>query len=154
MRSLAALFLALALSGCALNPDERIDLELHEVYTGFSLYYGDFSSVRNMSDIPDFMYQRVKYSDTDDPQSPEYTLSRGKGDCDCYAMLYMNIAFVRFGVKCDLAFCDASRQIIEGGKINHAVVRLPSGEYIGAQSGLPYTGPIGYVLDFDEVFSE
>lgn len=33
-------------------------------------------------------------------------------------------------------------------------VRLPSGEYISAQSGLPYTGPIGYVLDFDEVFSK
>lgn len=154
MRKLAVLLLALTISGCAFQSDEWIDDALHRQYTGFSLYYGDFSEVYDIDVIPDYMYYRVKYVETDDPQSPEYTLSRGKGDCDCYAILYMNIAFVQFGVKCDLAFCDTSRQIIEGGKINHAVVRLPSGEYIGAQSGLPYTGPIGYVLDFDEVFSE
>ena len=154
MRYALLVFAALLLSSCAFNPDESIDRQLHDKYTGFSLYYGDFSEVYHIDCIPDYMHYCVKYSETRKAQSPQETLERGAGDCDCYAMLYMNIAFVRFGVKCDLAFCDTSREIIEGGKVNHAVIRLPDGECLNAQSGEPYTGPIGYVLDFDEVFSK
>lgn len=150
-RLLATISLALLLSSCSF--DTWRDDKLRDIYTGFPLYYGDFSVIEDMAYIPWYMDNRVEYVSTDTPQSPETTLLRGKGDCDCYALLYMNIAYVRFGIKCDLAFCNI-RKVVDGGKVNHAIIRLPSGEYISAQNGEPYTGSVGYLFTFDEVFSE
>lgn len=158
MKKLTIVALAVVLAGCSLDIDEIRDEFRDGFYgadfSGFSVYYGDFSAVRCMGDIPSWMTARVQYVVTNEIQGPEYTLYRGWGDCDCYAMLYMDIAFVRFGVKCDLALVDTGRAVVAGGVINHAVIRLPSGRLVNAQNGTTYTGQIAYVYTFDEVFNK
>lgn len=142
-------------SSCALR-DMYIDDVLMEKYTGFSLYYQeDFSQIPNIECISWYMENHVTYKKTKERQSPKETMLKGTGDCDCLALLYMNIAYLVFGVKCDLAFCEPSeREIVDGGDVTHAVVRLPGGVYINAQDSSVYTGLIGYIFTFDEVFSK
>lgn len=147
------LLIVLMLSGCQQVYNNIADSVYEAEFSNISLYYGDFSGIKDMNQISFWMRRRVTWKYTRSIQSPKETLERGTGDCDGYALLYMNIAYVLFNVKCDLVLTDLDdRKIKEGGTIDHAVVRLPSGKLIDAESGWEYNGPICYIYSFDTVF--
>lgn len=156
------ILVAIACSSCSFDVegkaqeqlDEYRDEQLEKKFTGHTLYYGDFSEIDSIDDIPDYMDRYVDYLKTINAQDPEYTLFIGTGDCDCFALLYQNILFVRFGIKSDLGIVkNTDRHVVEGGRTNHAVIILEEGTPIHAQSGALFTGAIGYMFTFDEVFS-
>lgn len=130
------------------------DYIYEEEFSNIPLYYSDFSEIKNIAQIPLWMKSKISYEKTDEVLSPEEILTRGKCDCDGFAILYMNIAYVRFGIKCSLCIVDQnSKEIIDGGIGNHAIVRLPDGTLIAAQTGRVATYDVGYEYDFDDVFS-
>jgi hypothetical protein len=156
MKKLYVVFLltALTVSSCDTLYNEIDDSRFTSMYSDIPLYYGDFSRVLSPCFISAWMRERVTYESTRRVKYPEETLSSGSGDCDCYALLYMNIMYVCFGIKCDLALVNTGkRHVVAGGKIDHAVVRLPNGTLISAQSGAVFNGKIRYIYYFDEVFS-
>lgn len=130
------------------------DYIYEEEFSDIPLYYSDFSEIENINQIPLWMKSKISYEKTDEVLSPEEILTRGKCDCDGFAILYMNIAYVRFGIKCSLCIVDQnSKEIIDGGIGNHAIVRLPDGTLIEPQNGKIIYYDVGYEYDFDDVFS-
>lgn len=148
MKNCVILGLVLCLTGCA----QINDIYYSNMFSDIPLYYADYSSIQDVWGIPYYYYDAVKYAITDDLQTPQETLTKGTADCEGYALLYMNIAYIRFGIKCDLVLTNSGRSIVEGGDIDHAVIRLPSGIMVNAQTGSIYHGPICYIYSFDEVF--
>ena len=93
-------------------------------------------------------YQSESVEEWADPQT---TLSRGFGDCDDFAILFMNCYYFGTGEKLDFVLVDTGKTVIEGGDINHAMPY--DGETISQYSGnyLPYA--VGFLYGFWEVFS-
>lgn len=147
MKHIAIVILTIALTSCQEIINIGAELMYEGDYSYIPLYYGDFYGIQSLEDIPRWMRSKVKY-EVSDVQSPRETLDRGKGDCDCYALLYMNIAYILFDIKCDLGLVDKNND----GNIDHAVVILPSGKLINAQYGTEYNGSTDYEYDFDTVF--
>lgn len=87
--------------------------------------------------------------------SPEQTLKRGGGDCEDYAILFLNLAHKVLGETGSLVVVntnDVGRTIVEGGAIDHAIVMF-NGELISAFTGRVYDDvPIRYIYSFEEVF--
>jgi hypothetical protein len=47
---------------------------------------------------------------------------------------------------------NAYDEVLNDGSIDHAIVRVPTGETYQAQTGKPYTGTISYEFTFDKIF--
>lgn len=146
------LLFVLALSACQVNPDELRDEAYAEDYRNIVLYYGDFTTIPRLSFVPSWIDAHTTFIAGLETRDPREVVESGLVDCDGVALLYANIAYVKFGLKCSLCLTNYSRSILSGGKVNHAVVRLPDGTVIEPQTGEPYTGSIGYEYTFDEVF--
>ena len=91
---------------------------------------------------------------------PFEILTRGTGNCDDFAILYMNIMYAMTGEKCNLILVDRfigqeedSRAIVEGGRVDHAVIERANGLLIEPYTGLPVNDVIRYRFTFDEVFT-
>ena len=146
-RIIGIFILVVSLTSCSDVIGLVEDMTYEGDYSYIPLYYGDFDNIQDTSDIPRWMRSKVQY-EVSDVQSPKETLDKGTGDCDCYAILYMNITYILFDIKCNLVLTNNSG----GDLVNHAVVRLPSGKMINAQTGTDYNGPTYYEYDFDIVF--
>ena len=113
--------------------DMMIDANLTEKAEGHTLYETDFSGIDSYEDIAVWIEERVEYrsENTDEWLNPAETLARGYGDCDDFAILFINIAYFRFGVKGNLIAVDAnqSRSIVSGGQVNHAIVEIQGSLY-------------------------
>lgn len=148
------LVLALFLTSCAF--DIATDAYFSEIYKDTPLYYGNFNEVKTREDISSFIRKRVSYRSDfiDSKSSPQQTLDNGYGDCEDFAILYLNILYVVFREKGELALVDSAdqRTIEEGGKITHVIVRLPSGVLIEPQTGKIVDYPVGYSYKFDDIF--
>jgi len=143
--------LSILLTGCQQIYNIAADQQYGNGFSDIPLYYGDFSEIETIDDISSWMRSRVSYRITDTVLSPEEVLDSGYCDCDGYALLYMNISYVRFGVKPSFGLVKQGKKIVHGGEIDHAVVKL-HGNYINAQSGSLFTGKVGYEYSFDHVF--
>lgn len=148
MKNCVILGLVLCLTGCYVP---TLDTIYSRTFHNIPLYYADYSKVKGIWDIPTY-YTTISYKPTSGVQTPQETMERGTGDCDCFTLLYMNIAYCRFGLKCNLVLTDPQRTVVAGGKVNHTVVQLPSGLLIEAETGSIYHGTISYIYSFDEVF--
>lgn len=108
--------------------DEYADSVFSARASGHNLYYGDFSEILVLEDISTWIMARIVYvpDKTDSWDDPEVVLERGYGDCDDYALLVMNIAYIVFGIEFDLVLVDTNKVKIieEGGTINHASVAI------------------------------
>jgi len=153
-RFIVILIAILSLSSCQDMYNEISDIYYWQTYSDLELYYGDFSKVHSELYISYWISNHVKYDKSDKVLSPRDILERGTGDCNDYAILYINIMYVKFGKKCSLCLVDTSRNIIEGGKVNHAVIRLPDGILIEPQTGFVSNKRVGYEYPFDSVFKE
>jgi hypothetical protein len=122
-------------------------------FSDISLYYGDFSEIESVDKISKWINTKIKYEKTKDILTPEEILQKGKCDCDGYSLLFMNIAYVRFGIKCSLSLVDTKdRKVVEGGDINHAIVKLPNGILIEPQTGRKVYYDVCFEYTFDEIF--
>lgn len=111
-------------------------------------------------DLADWIESQIDYrSDVvEEFYSPEETLLRGGGDCEDYAILFLNLMHYTMGIKGNLVFVDSDdrfRTIVEGGFVNHAVIEI-GGTLISPQTGYGYdyfdNVPVRYRYTFDEVF--
>lgn len=160
MKKLTAVLLAttclLLSTSCA--ADYPTDLSLRETVAGRHLYYGDFSEIETRRDIVPYIRARVSYKSesVDEATDPEHTLSRGYGDCEDFAILYMNILYVVFQEESSIACVDIDkrRAVVEGGSVNHAIVQLQDGQLIEPQSGYVVDCPVGYRFSFWTVFRQ
>lgn len=158
MKKLTVVLLATAClllsTSCAV--DYFTNLDLSETVAGRQLYYGDFSEIKTRRDIVPYIRAHVYYKSesVDEAASPEHTLSRGYGDCEDFAILYMNILYVVFQEESSIAFVDIDkrRAVVEGGRINHAIVQLQDGQLIEPQRGYVVDYPVGYRFSFWSVF--
>lgn len=88
--------------------------------------------------------------------NPKETFERGYGDCEDYAILFMSILYYRTGerAKLGIVHTDNARTIIDGGRVNHAVVILEGGVIFDpVLSEEVAFSSIGYVYTFEEVFN-
>lgn len=155
MKKLSILLLCLVLVGCQDIINFNEDLLLGDMFSGIPLYYGDFRAVQSLSTISLYLGDRIYYEPTNGVQTPAQIFRRRRADCDGYALCWMNIAYIRFGIKTDLCIVKAegSRRVESGGTdYNHAVVRLPDGRQMDAQSGRIVKYTVKYSYSFDDVF--
>ena len=138
--------------GCSLV-NNYYDSEIENLLDGKQLYYGDFEEIKTVQEIGYYLIQKIDYKvdEVEEWSNPEETLNRGYGDCDDYAILYLNILYVRFGIKGSLAVVNHSREIVNGGITNHVVVF--NDKIIEPQNGQEVLYDIGYIFSFDEVFN-
>lgn len=133
------------------------------------LYSADFGNIEDYHYINAWIKNHVKYKTEsyDNWSDPETTVNRGYGDCEDMALLFMNIAYFKLNVKCNLILVDCYNEtdreiinqhipqyyIVDGGYINHAIIEM-DGIYIDPMFGIVKYSKIGYKYTFNEVFGE
>lgn len=154
-RAVIALVAALALSSCSAVFDMTMDASNMLKCDGMELYHAGFAEIEEPDDIARWIYANIKYEwdYVDHWQTPKETMDSRTGDCEDMAILYINILYVRFGVKADMALVnDDGRQIVDGGWYNHAVVALPDGRLISAQGGRLCDESMCFLYTFKDLF--
>lgn len=151
---LIVLSISILLTSCQQIYNTYGDDVLSKKFQDIKLWHGNFSEIDNEMDIVNWIEDHVEYKETDEVQSPKKTADRGKGDCDCFSILYMNILYVRFGQKSSLCIVNTDRKIVKGGAVNHAIVRLPDGALFDPLTDDYCEYEIGYEYSFDHVFSK
>lgn len=107
-------------------------------------YYGIYLYIKNNVE-----YRKEK---VDNWSSPYTTLSRGYGDCEDIAILYINMLYDIFEIKASLGLVN-TRDVVDGGKISHAVVIMPNGDLIEPQTAETVDFNIGYSYGFNDIFN-
>ncbi len=157
------ILLVLIVSGLFMSCDmvyEIHDSLYESAIHGQVLYYGDFPEMESFEDISAYLEANVTYynDDRDYHISPvEETIKSGKGNCEAFALAFMNIAYIKLGVKCDFVSVDDSgsnqRAVLSGGKTTHSVVSYNNQLY-SAYTGQKITDyKAGYIYYFDDVIS-
>jgi hypothetical protein len=155
MKAIVPIILAVLFTSCGPMFNSIIDEMNYNNIDGMELYNGDFSDITRPSRIGRWIYDTIEYKlDTSDHwQTPEETLTLGTGDCEDMALLYINILYLRFGEKADMATVDSERTVVKGGYYNHMVVSLQDGRLINAQGGSEFHGEVKFLYTFDEIFT-
>jgi hypothetical protein len=150
-RLLVVLFVSMFFTGCQQANDLK-DQYYKEVYRT-SIYYGDFSQIKKVDDIPWWIRQHIQYHEDvgEDIVPLAETVERGYGDCEERALMYLNILYIKFGIKGEFCMVDSSRSVGEGGYFDHAIVRV-NGVLIEPKYGTVVYAPIAYYYSFDEIF--
>jgi hypothetical protein len=127
-------------------------------FSEVSVFKSSFPAITTQEDVCPWIKKMVTYRKSGDSAfpSPKQTLLLGYGDCKAFSTLYMDIMYVKFGIKTELCLVDSdeNRSIEAGGKINHAIVRLPSGKLINPQSGEMVHYTVKFSYSFDTVFNQ
>jgi len=116
----------LLITSCSLYEPYEYDFDKSD------LYYDDYSGINSYCDIGTWMNDRVEYiADRygDDWASPVETIERGYGDCEDFARLFLNILFIRFGIKGNMVLVETTRTYVNGGDVNHAYVEIDGKMY-------------------------
>jgi len=152
MKKLTIIIMLLLIMACDLY-NKILDNSYYARINQSFVYYGDFSSIYNISDIAKYINENIKYvSDNKDYWSTaKDTLLKGYGDCEDLSIVYINILYVVFNIKSDLVLID-NRNIETGGWVTHAIVRFPNGLIIDPQSGVELNCPVGYSYYFEDIF--
>ena len=141
-------------SSCSFN--QVCDSFYQTRFKKMNLYYDDYSNIYSYSDIASWINNRITYQQDkfDYWSAPSDVIARGYGDCDDYALLFINIAYIVFGDECNLILVDKAslRTVVKGGVVNHAMVEK-DGEFINQYSGgiITYV-KVGFTYTFDELF--
>lgn len=145
---------ALDSSFSSIEISENTDRAIEEKINKTEIYYSeDFDSLRNIADIINYMQSKIEYKidSVDTWSSPKEVLNRGYGDCEDFAIVFMNIYYVVTGVKCNLINV-LSREVVNGGNVNHSMILLENDRIISPQNGQEYLYYIGYKYSFDLFF--
>jgi len=155
MRKIILLVFVVLLTSCKPYYDSIQEEHNLKIFTDIPLYLGDFEGVETIADITPWIKRHVIWEATKKVLSPEECLKRGKCDCDGFALLWMNIAYIKFGLKYDLILVldSDTRKIEEGGKFNHAIIVSFDGIQIEPQTGRVENYTIKFSYTFDQVFN-
>ena len=122
----------------------------------FDIYYGDFGEITDYSDISRYLRNNTEYlyeGINHYIQGPEETVELKTGDCDDFAVLFLNIAYTELGIKGNLVYVNSNeRTIVNGGIPNHVIV-----EYDGIAFDPVYRNTytnVMYRYTFGEVFND
>ena len=159
MEKIIIILIGIVFTGCTLeySPEELNQLQDDEFNSKINkteIYYNnDFNDLKTIEDIIFYMRSNIelRFEEIDTWSTAEETLSRGYGDCEDFAIVFMNIYYIVTGNKSDLVAV-FYRDIVEGGNVNHAMVLLNNSIIISAQSGIEYLYSIGYKYSFDLFF--
>lgn len=131
----------------------------------------DLANFHTYRGIGYYLTSQIQYRSEsgDDWSNPETTFNRGYGDCDDYAIAFMNIVYLSMGIKMELVLVhkesleyiwdddisiydvDSKAPMLIEGVLDHAMVRY-KGVLIEPTTGSMYTGAVYYSFSFDEVF--
>lgn len=82
-------------------------------------------------------------------QNPSETLFLGTGDCEDFAILYIDLMALWFGIECNLILVST-----DNDTINHAVVELPDGTLINAENSQVVYYKVEHRIEYDNLFLE
>jgi hypothetical protein len=142
------------------------------MFAGKELFYSEeFEKITSTSGICNYIdssytyeYDAVGYC-----KNPEETFNSRKGDCEDFAVLFLNICYYKYNIKGSIVLINTnelpylypkSRNIVGGGEINHAVV-LFNGIIYDPSFPIDYSmigtfeqrkNIIKYQYSFDEIF--
>ena len=154
MKNLILVILAvISLGSCKQMIDYTTDLTMGDRYSNIPLYYGNFYSLKLKEQISCWIDYHVTYKMSNDLQTPEECVASGYGDCEEWALLYLNIRYVQFHEKGELCLVESGRTVESGGRTaNHAVVRYGS-TLIDPMNGHEVHYNICYSYKFDDIFN-
>ena len=115
-------------------------------------YHEDFLELQSIDDIVYYVNTHVTYKseEADVWSTAKETLTRGYGDCEDFAILFMNIYYVMSGIKLDVA---SSYRYVVGGLVGHLFVVLEPHILLSPQSGrIDRTSTINNIYSFDLFF--
>lgn len=131
------------------------DINRPEMRNKYNLYYGNFEGITDFKTLSVWIKKNVEYKNEypDRWSDPRAVVSRGYGDCDDYALLYLNIAYILWGVELDfVAVNNLNRQDPEI-EPNHAEIRYRWNNYdIYTGERIDEVTYIHYMYEFDELF--
>ncbi len=118
--------------------------------------YMHLENIETFKDISIFLKENIYYKSEypDKWSSPKTVLERGYGDCEDYAILFMDIAYYCLGIKVDLVIVNISnRRIVNGQRSNHADIYY-NGEIFSVMRGIYYQEDldIQFLYTYSEVF--
>jgi hypothetical protein len=156
MKKIIILLLVVGFSfGCSLYNELADDVYESRIQKSEVYYHEDFTSLRTVKDIQDYVYNTLQYAKdtTDTWNMAKETLTKGYGDCEDFAILFMNIYYVVFGEKLDFVLVDMLRSVNKGGLIDHVIVLRNDGTYIGSRGEqISQNIYVGYTYSFDLFF--
>lgn len=146
------------LSSCEMLINNTIDSYIYSKledieYYDFAEY--DLSDINSLRNVGTFLQSNTKfrYDSLDEWYSPREFMLRGGGDCEDFAIAFMNIAHITLGIKMDLVVVNMqNRSVVEGGIGNHFVVRYEGVNYSGQWGYKDADQEVLYLYTFDEVF--
>jgi len=157
MNKIIGLFMVLiAFMGCQMPNSDEFSDKAYKEDLQTQIYYGDFSSITTCACVIPWIRSHMVYKS--DPEgenivnSLSKTIALGYGDCEEFALMYLDIMYVKFSIKGQLQIVDNnSRQVANGGDGNHAIVCI-DGVQIEPQTGYRVDYKVAYYYDFDEIF--
>ena len=159
MKKIILVLLVLVSVGCSLGDEILDDVFKSHINKSEIYYHVDFDNMRSYMDIVFYLNEHITYKEDafygwdDYWQSPQETFERGYGDCEDFAIAFINIYYVIFGEKCNLVVVWDSREVVAGGIINHAIIELNLGGLIDPRSGKAYPkSSVNYRYAFDLFF--
>lgn len=138
------------LSSCSLQNDIYYTISVGN----HSLYYSqEWENLTSYIEISNWICKHIEYKADDEDiwSDPEVTLNRGYGDCDDLALLFICIAYFALDIEMDFIVVDHTRHIIEGGRVDHAMVYY-NGYVIEPNSGFIENNTIGYIYYFKQIW--
>jgi hypothetical protein len=143
----------ISLSSCKQIVDYGTDLASADRYRHIPIYYNSFWGMTDEAWIPLWMDAHITYTQSSDLQTPAECVASGYGDCEEFALMYLNIMYVMFGKKGELCLVESGRTVEAGGRdCNHAVVRYGS-TIIEPMTGREAHYVVCYSYKFDDIFN-
>lgn len=154
MKNIVLVILAvISLSSCKQVMDYGTDCSMRDRYCNIPLYPCNFKQVFNRASIPSWIDYYMDYRESSDLQTPTECMQSGYGDCEEWALLYLNIRYMRFQEKGELCLVQSGRTVEAGGQsCNHAVVRYGS-TLIDPMNGNEVNYEVCYSYAFDDIFN-
>ncbi len=133
-----------------------IDSVSESIYHGQELYYGDFPEMESFEDIADYLNSNIEYRSEKVPfyaSSPKETFTNGYGNCEAFSLAFVNIAYIKMGIKLDLVTLKVeTRAVVNGGIPNHTTIFFNGNVYDVYNGEILPNIEVGYIYYFDDVF--
>ena len=161
MKKIVLILLVLVSVGCSLYDsiysEIADDTYEREIQKANIFYHEDFYTLHSISDIQEYLNKNMEYKsdggDGDVWSTAKEIFTRGYGDCEDYAILFINIYYVVFGVKLSVVAIASYREVVAGGEAGHLLVELSTNILISPRSGrIDRSSPVLYRYSFDLFF--
>lgn len=124
---------------------------------GYNLFYGDFSEIEKIAQIPKWIMDHFPHVPGRSWNSPEQIIRNGYVNFNDFTILLINIAKVRFDVELDLVIMDTRDVILDYGQDNQAMIGYKGKIYVAfdiryqIDKKPKYFYPFNKVIDTDNI---